>query len=723
MENIEELKVEKIWGDINPRLKLNHFELWEQQKPVFRETRDSILRGESGLIFATTAFGKTIVAVRAAGAVCIRNIRVTDSLGNTTTRTGRGLYIYDENFGLVQALNKFKQAFPKNLQVVPFFGKQDESIVEGAHMVVASYQSMRKFSKHGRWYKNFSRYHFDFIIVNEAHESMAPKYREVLDYFLCPQIGMTATKNRTDKQDIMQKYKKLICNHPIEEAIMKGWICHVEYHLMAHNLSKEILEEMSSEFVEGKRINLKHLNERIFISRMDKEIVKIIKEYANPIDGNSRQVKIFCESTDHADEFAKSLPADKTAVIHSKKSDNHNDEALRNFRNKKVQFLLSVDKINQDIDVPEIEVVVFLRATASEIVFWQQLGRGTRKHQNKEKLIVLDFVGNIERIILLKEVFDKINSFNPKGDTKPRESSLPFDGKLFMSGVGFDFIFSDLCIENLLSLIQRTQRNYYQTWQEASESVIRLGIKTSREYEKEKKFLLDPKLPPKPTREYKSFPGWDVFFGRLVPLRKQKPPVGYYTFQEAKIIARTMGIKDSRDYLERHHEDPRLPPSPDKEYKDDFTGFPSFLGTGKDHVFRRNAIRKSRDGFYQTYSEASYAARQKGINTSIEYRTEKKYLLDSKLPPNPQEFYGDNFVSWPDFLGSGFRSRKKTEDFYLTWQEAARAAIAVGMKERGDYRDKKKYLLDPKLPSDPAYQYKGLFPGWPEFFEFGFKNL
>jgi superfamily II DNA or RNA helicase len=62
-----------------------------------------------------------------------------------------------------------------------------------------------------------------------------------------------------------------------------------------------------------------------------------------------------------------------------------------------IKVIFSVDMFNEGVDLPEVDMVLFLRPTESPIVFLQQLGRGLRKSKAKEYLNVLDFIGNYEK--------------------------------------------------------------------------------------------------------------------------------------------------------------------------------------------------------------------------------------------------------------------------------------------------------------------------------------
>ena len=54
-------------------------------------------------------------------------------------------------------------------------------------------------------------------------------------------------------------------------------------------------------------------------------------------------------------------------------------------------------QLNEGVDVPDVDYIVFLRVTHSRVYFLQQLGRGLRYKEGKT-LLVQDFVADIRRI-------------------------------------------------------------------------------------------------------------------------------------------------------------------------------------------------------------------------------------------------------------------------------------------------------------------------------------
>ncbi len=127
----------------------------------------------------------------------------------------------------------------------------------------------------------------------------------------------------------------------------------------------------------------------------------------------------------------------------------------------------------------------------------------------------------------------------------------------------------------------------------------------------------------------------------------------------------------------------------------------------------RNRVPQVRR-FYRTLKTASEAAQRLGIRTKTEYR--ERIPEDLKLKSNPDTHYS-NWTNWGDFLGTG-RNRRKAENCYATWQQAAKAALRLGCTRTStstEYREI--WRQDPKLPSHPdeMYEAKG-WPGWDKFF-------
>jgi hypothetical protein len=86
-----------------------------------------------------------------------------------------------------------------------------------------------------------------------------------------------------------------------------------------------------------------------------------------------------------------------SATLLGKTSTDERPALLNDFRDGAIRFLFTCDVLNEGLDVPDINTVLFLRPTESLTVFLQQLGRGLRHAPEKDCLTVLDFVGQSHR--------------------------------------------------------------------------------------------------------------------------------------------------------------------------------------------------------------------------------------------------------------------------------------------------------------------------------------
>ena len=115
---------------------------------------------------------------------------------------------------------------------------------------------------------------------------------------------------------------------------------------------------------------------------------------------------MFSPTVDHAESFAANLRAFslKAEAISSRLDARERDRLMASFRRGDLDILTSVDLFNEGVDVPDVDMIVFMRATHSRRIFVQQLGRGLRMSPDKDKVIVLDFVTDLQRIAEVVEL-------------------------------------------------------------------------------------------------------------------------------------------------------------------------------------------------------------------------------------------------------------------------------------------------------------------------------
>lgn len=237
---------------------------------------------------------------------------------------------------------------------------------------------------------------FEVVIVDEAHHAPSPTYADLiekLDYnFL---VGMTATPWRSDKRELDDLFGQPCerCVIDIIEALRRGYLSKVDYRLLTDNVDWEKVQQISR-----KKYTIKDLNKKMFLPERDDKILDQIENAWD--DKKIKRAIVYCASIDHAKRM-EILLRERGYVarcLHSSLDWRDSEERLRKFRQGKIQILTAMNMLNEGVDVPEVDLIVFLRVTHSRIIFLQQLGRGLRLSKNKEKVIVLDFVADIKRV-------------------------------------------------------------------------------------------------------------------------------------------------------------------------------------------------------------------------------------------------------------------------------------------------------------------------------------
>jgi hypothetical protein len=75
--------------------------------------------------------------------------------------------------------------------------------------------------------------------------------------------------------------------------------------------------------------------------------------------------------------------------------------SLEQLESGQLDIVFAVDMFNEGVDLPTLDTVMMLRPTESKVLWLQQFGRGLRRAPGKERLTVIDYIGN-HRVFLLK---------------------------------------------------------------------------------------------------------------------------------------------------------------------------------------------------------------------------------------------------------------------------------------------------------------------------------
>lgn len=227
---------------------------------------------------------------------------------------------------------------------------------------------------------------FDYICYDEVHHIVASGGKKIFDYFK-PEflLGLTATPERMDNQNVFELFEQ---NVPFElrlrDAINNDLVVPFHYY--------GIRNELLDYGIEDKNKISKNIAEPDNVDFICKEIDK------HKLSNEKLKAIAFCTNIAHCSLMTNELVIRGYNAI-ALTGENNTGERIKAFKDlqdetNELEIICTVDILNEGIDIPSINTVLFLRPTESSTVFLQQLGRGLRKFENKKYLTVLDFIGN-----------------------------------------------------------------------------------------------------------------------------------------------------------------------------------------------------------------------------------------------------------------------------------------------------------------------------------------
>ena len=280
--------------------------------------------------------------------------------------------------------------------------------------------------------KYFKPDYFEYIVIDEFHHAVSNQYKNIIEYFK-PKflLGLTATPDRMDGRNIYE-----ICDYNVayeinlKEAINKGMLVPFHYYGIYDDIDYSQMKLVRGTYREEDLNNVYVGN-----SYRSDLIMKYYKKYG------SQRALGFCCSRAHAEDMARyfsenNVPA---AAVYSDAQGQYameRNEAIEKLTKGELKIIFSVDMFNEGVDIPSVDMVLFLRPTESPIVFLQQLGRGLRKSRGKEYLNVLDFIGNYDkagrvRFLLAGDTIKEIKGrYEYTKETFPDDCYIDFDMKL-----------------------------------------------------------------------------------------------------------------------------------------------------------------------------------------------------------------------------------------------------------------------------------------------------
>lgn len=236
---------------------------------------------------------------------------------------------------------------------------------------------------------------FDVIIVDEAHHVKADSYKTILkEYPNAKVLGVTATPYRLNGAGFRDIFQDLILSDSVSTFIKNGYLSNYDYYSIPPDSSVQKQIEGITEFDLNGDYRESAMMRVMDTDRLRARIVDTYLRYAKGKKGIIYTINQLHNQNVCAQFIANGIAA---KAIDSRTKPEIRKEIVEDFRNGKFQILCNVNIFSEGFDCPDLEFVQLARPTKSLSMFLQQIGRGLRTAEDKEKVIFLDNVGLYNR--------------------------------------------------------------------------------------------------------------------------------------------------------------------------------------------------------------------------------------------------------------------------------------------------------------------------------------
>lgn len=318
----------------------------------------------------------------------------------------RALFVVHREQIAKQALKSYKRIFGSSRSYGLLSGNQkdiEEDFLFSTMQMMARNDVLEKFNPEA----------FDVIILDECHHAGSASYQNIMSYFK-PKfwLGMTASPD-TNNYDIYDIFDHNIAYEiRLQQALEEDLLCPFHYFGITDiEIDGEVFDDNSG---------VRNFANLVSDARVDYVIEKA--EYFG-YSGDRVKGLVFCSRKEEAKElshkfnckYRKDGKLYRTEVLTGEDNQEKRErviDRLASDGDDYIDYILTVDIFNEGVDIPEINQVIMLRPTESPVVFIQQLGRGLRKHDDKEYVVVLDFIGNYMNNFMIPIALSGDRSYN-----------------------------------------------------------------------------------------------------------------------------------------------------------------------------------------------------------------------------------------------------------------------------------------------------------------------
>lgn len=392
------------------------------QVGFIQNLRKIIARGEKkALLISATGTGKTYASAFAMRELGFRRVLFLVHRGQLARQTKRS---YERVFGKSVSMGL----------VGAGFSEYDKDYI------FATVQTLNRDSHLLQYERNA----FDCIILDEAHHVSAETYQKIMNFFT-PKLwlGMTATPDKRDDdiegRNIYQIFDYQIAYEiRLQQAMEEMLLCPFHYFGITD------ISVLDDKTVKAGKISVRDFNQLVGDRRVQ-HIIEQTRYYG--YSGDRVKGLIFCSRIDESRALSEKFNAlgYRTVALDGNTPEGDRTRAFERLamderdatpEAEPLDYIFSVEILNEGVDIVEVNQVIMLRPTESPIVFIQQLGRGLRKAEGKEYVVILDFIGNYTNNFMIPIALSGDRSYNPDtirkyvisgNNTIPGASTIHFD--------------------------------------------------------------------------------------------------------------------------------------------------------------------------------------------------------------------------------------------------------------------------------------------------------
>ena len=321
---------------------------------IYDEWRDK----NSTLLVLPTGCGKTIVF---------------GSIARDRAKDGRVLILAHREELLNQASDKIHKISGLDCAVE----KADQTCLGRDEMItVGSVQTLQTEKRLSRFPSDY----FSTLIIDEAHHALAQSYRNVLNHFsFAKKLGVTATPDRGDMKDLSEVFDSCAYEYSLRDAVKNKYLCPIRVQTMPLNIDFSQVKVSCGDFQVG---DIGHALEP-YLEDIADEMAKVCMD---------RHTVVFLPLIEIAQEFRDILNRKGFRAAEVNGQSKNREDVLREFEDGKFNVLCNAMLLTEGWDCPIVDCIVVLRPTKIRSLYCQMIGRGTRLHEGKDHLLILDFL-------------------------------------------------------------------------------------------------------------------------------------------------------------------------------------------------------------------------------------------------------------------------------------------------------------------------------------------